>query len=87
MSNSFKLHPKHFSKKCEKFSCAPCLRACLLGGQLCPVPKPSFQPSQSKAVACEAGGGRRGAAAPPAWNIQGKLCFQGKHKLLENAER
>jgi len=38
MSNSFKLRPKHFSKGGEKFSCAPYLRACLLGGQLCPSP-------------------------------------------------
>jgi len=38
MSNSFKLRPKHFSKAGEKFSCAPYLRACLLGGQLCLSP-------------------------------------------------
>jgi len=38
MSNSFKLSPKHFSNRTEKFSCAPYLRACLLGGQLCPIP-------------------------------------------------
>jgi len=38
MSNSFKLHPKHFSKGGKKSSCAPYLRACLLGGQLCPSP-------------------------------------------------
>jgi len=38
MSNSFKLHPKHFSKGDKKFSSAPYLLACLLGGQLCPSP-------------------------------------------------
>jgi len=38
MSDSFKQHPKHFSKGGEKFSCSPYLRACLLGGQLCPSP-------------------------------------------------
>jgi len=27
-----------------------------------------------------------GAAAPPAWKIQGKICFQGKLKLLKNPE-
>jgi len=32
MSSSFKLHPKHFSKGGEKFSCIPYLRECLLGG-------------------------------------------------------
>jgi len=31
------------------------------------------------------GGG--GAAALPAWKIQGKLCLQGKLKLLKNPER
>jgi len=32
--------------------------------------------------------GRGGAEAPPpAWKIQGKLCFQGKHNLLKNPER
>jgi len=36
MSNSFKLHPKHFSKGGEKISCPPYLQACLLEGQLCP---------------------------------------------------
>jgi len=38
MSNSLKLRPKHFSKGREKISCAPYLRACLFGGQLCPSP-------------------------------------------------
>jgi len=38
MSNSFKLHPKNFSKGGENFSCAPSLRACLLGDQLRPSP-------------------------------------------------
>jgi len=38
MSNSFKLRPKHVSKEDEKFSCAPYLRECLFGGQLCPSP-------------------------------------------------
>jgi len=32
-------------------------------------------------VAYEAGGRR----PPPAWIIQGKLCFQGKLKLLKNS--
>ena len=27
-----------------------------------------------------------GAAAPPAWKIQGKFCFQGKLKFLKNPE-
>jgi len=36
----------------------------------------------SQAVAYEAGGG-----GPSAWKIQGKLCFQGKLKLLKNPER
>ena len=35
---SFKLRPKRFSKVGEKFSCAPYLRAYLLGGQLCSSP-------------------------------------------------
>jgi len=30
---------------------------------------------------------RGGAAAHPAWKIQGKLCLQGKLKLLKNPER
>jgi len=34
MSNIFKLRPKDYSKRNEKISCAPYLRACLLGGQL-----------------------------------------------------
>jgi len=38
MSDSFKLRPKHFSKGCEKFCCAPYLRACLFGAQMCPSP-------------------------------------------------
>ena len=33
------------------------------------------------------GGGAGESAAPPAWKIQGKLCFQGKLKLLKNSER
>jgi len=28
-----------------------------------------------------------GEAAPSAWKIQGKLCFQGKLNLLKNPER
>jgi len=39
-------------------------------------------PDGSWTVAYEAGG-RGGAAAPPAWKIQGKLCFQGKRNLLK----
>jgi len=38
MFNNFKLRPKHYSKEGENFSCAPYLRVCLLGGQLCPSP-------------------------------------------------
>jgi len=38
MSNSFKLRPEHFFNGSEKFFCVPYLRACLLGGQLCPSP-------------------------------------------------
>jgi len=30
---------------------------------------------------------RRGATALPAWKIQGKLCFQGKLKMLKNLGR
>ena len=41
--------------------------------------------TECSAVAYEAGG--RGAAATTAWKIQGKLCFQGKIKLLKNPER
>ena len=33
-------------------------------------------------MAYEAGG----APLPPAWKMQGKLCFQGKHKLHKNPE-
>jgi len=36
-------------------------------------------------VAYEAGDGG-GAAALPAWKIQGKLCFLGKLKFLKNPE-
>jgi len=39
----------------------------------------TFQATVSS-VAYEVGG----AAAPPAWKFQGKLCFQGKLKLLKN---
>jgi len=28
-----------------------------------------------------------GAAAPTVWKMQGKLCFQGKPKLLKNPEK
>jgi len=28
-----------------------------------------------------------GGGSPAAWKIQGKLCFQGKRKLLKNPER
>jgi len=38
MSKSFKLRPKHLSQGSEKYTCAPYLWACLLGGQLCPSP-------------------------------------------------
>jgi len=38
MSNSFKLRTKHIPKGGGKFSCAPYLQACLIGGQLCPSP-------------------------------------------------
>ena len=32
-------------------------------------------------------GGGGAATAPPAWKIQGKLCFQGKLKLLKDSEK
>jgi len=77
MSNSFKLHPKHFSKRAKNFPAPPIYVHAYLGSNCAPVPTPlplqtkPFQPSQPKVLCTK----ERDDIPPQTENVRAPVVF------------